>query len=261
MGQTLKKIFSKYDRIIASENRVWLDFLLFFVALAATFIMIRKIDTIALFEERIVNQQESLLLDVILTLAVASLYLVILIFLRHYYFIGQIAQANKDSLVGIFNRGKGSELLREEIQRANLYRVPLSIIMFDIDDFKLINDKYGHDCGDNVLKDVIKLAQKHSRRSDILIRWGGEEFVIGCCSTQIDAANKMADRIRFAIEQHVFPMQLKVTASFGATQYHLCEEMEDMIKRADELLYKSKNTGKNKVWSSDFVDDKELQLQ
>lgn len=257
----MKKIFSKYDRIIATENRVWLDFLLFFVVLIATFLLIREIDTRAFFETRLGDQKGTLLVDVILTLAVASFYLVILIFLRHYYFIGQIAQANKDSLVGIFNRGKGSELMREEIQRANLYRVPLSIIMFDIDDFKLINDKYGHDSGDHVLKDVIKLAQKHSRRSDILIRWGGEEFIIGCCSTQIDAANKMADRIRVAIEQHVFPMQLKVTASFGATQYHLCEEMEDMIKRADELLYKSKKSGKNKVWSCDFIDDQEMQLQ
>jgi GGDEF domain-containing protein len=168
----LKKIFSKYDRIIATENRVWLDFLLFFVVLIATFLLIREIDTRAFFETRLGDQKGTLLVDVILTLAVASFYLVILIFLRHYYFIGQIAQANKDSLVGIFNRGKGSELMREEIQRANLYRVPLSIIMFDIDDFKLINDKYGHDSGDHVLKDVIKLAQKHSRRSDILIRWG-----------------------------------------------------------------------------------------
>lgn len=257
----MKKIFSKYDRIIASENRVWLDFMVFFIVLAATFLLIREIDTISLFENTLANQQGTLLLDAILTMAVASLYLLILILLRHYYFVGQIAQANKDSLVGIYNRGKGSELLREEIQRANLYRVPLSIIMFDIDDFKLINDKYGHDSGDHVLKDVIKLAQKHSRRSDILIRWGGEEFIIGCCSTQIDAANKMADRIRVAIEQHVFPMQLKVTASFGATQYKLCEEMEDMIKRADELLYKSKKSGKNKVWSCKFIEDKELQLQ
>lgn len=261
METKLKKIFSKYDRVIAAENRVWLDVAIFLVALLATYVFIRKTDNHVWIEHAALSQSDPLVFDVLLTMAAASIYLLILIVQRHYYFVGQIAQANKDSLVGIFNRGKGSELVREEIQRANLYRAPFSIIMFDIDDFKLINDKFGHDQGDQVLKDVIKIAQQHSRRSDILIRWGGEEFVIGCCSTQIDAANKMADRIRLAIQQHTFLLNTSVTASFGTTQYQLCEEMEEMIKRADELLYKSKKTGKNKVWSSDFIEDEDLQLQ
>ena len=249
------------DRFLAQENKGWIDSISLVLAIVVTYLSLSHIDGMAYVTSLIESGESVPLGNLVLTLACSSVYLLIYIFRRHYELSNKTAQANQDALVGIYNRRKGTELLEDELQRANLHRVPLSVIMFDIDNFKAINDTFGHDKGDEVLKEVINQARQHSRKTDILIRWGGEEFVIGCCNTKLEAANKMADRIRQAICDHQFSLGERVTASFGITEYQLCEDLDEFIGRADKLLYKSKKAGKNRLWSCDLLDEEDWQLQ
>lgn len=258
MNSILGYMIKRYTQ---SEKRIYVDFVLFLLFAFTTYLLLRHYNV-----ESVVHSIASLYpsLDIpslVLTLAICAVVLVIYVVRRQAHLHFQINQANTDALVGVFNRRKGTELLQSEILRANLHRVPLALVMFDIDNFKQINDKFGHDKGDEVLKDVIKLARKHSRNSDVIVRWGGEEFVIGCCSTQLNAAEKLAERIRAAIAEHVFSINTGVTASFGATSYHLCEELDDTLKRVDELLYRSKRSGKNQVQCELDLDDHDIALQ
>lgn len=254
----MNKVFSHiFKRMRSSEKRMWLDALILAMAFLVTYWFLDK-NGLAARVSDFSKEHPSLSIDtLLLTLAITAVYLIAYIIRRQTYLRFKIRQANTDSLVGVYNRRKGTELLQEEIQRANLHRVPFSLVMFDIDNFKKINDKHGHDRGDQVLKEVIHLAQQHSRSTDILVRWGGEEFVIGCCGIGLDVAKKLADRIRHAIAEHDFSIQDRVTASFGATDYQLCEELDELVKRADNLLYKSKKAGKNQVWSVLDLDDEE----
>lgn len=247
-------------RYAQSEKRIWIDAVLYLFSVFFLYLLISRYE----LGERITHFTASKIgLDlhaIVLTLAISSLMLIAYILRRLTYLNFKITQANTDSLVGVFNRRKGTELLQAEILRANLHRIPLSIVMFDIDNFKMINDKHGHEKGDQVLKEVIKVARQHSRNSDILVRWGGEEFVIGCVSTGLDAAEKLAERIRAAIAEHVFSVNERVTASFGATSYQLCEELDDTLRRVDELLYRSKRGGKNQVQCELDLEDEEVAL-
>lgn len=185
--------------------------------------------------------------NIVLALAISTFYLVLYSFRRANDLKIQVSQANTDALIGIFNRRKGTELLKHEVDRANLTNLHLSLIMLDIDNFKAINDGYGHEAGDKVLKGVMSLVQQLTRRSDILIRWGGEEFIIGCPGTELRYAVALAQRIRMAIAAHDFGLEQAVTASLGVSEYQLCEEFESFVRRADENLYVSKKSGKNQV--------------
>lgn len=248
-------------RYSQSGKRIWVDAFLYLVTVVCVYLLLTGTQVGASATPIFIEQ---LGLDVhatLLTLTISTLILIMYILRRLTYLNFKITQANTDSLVGVFNRRKGTELLQAEILRANLHRIPLSIVMFDIDNFKLINDKHGHEMGDEVLKDVINVARQHSRNSDIMVRWGGEEFVIGCVSTGLEAAEKLAERIRLAISEHVFSVNENVTASFGATSYQLCEELDDTLRRVDELLYRSKRGGKNQVQCELDLDDQDIALQ
>jgi diguanylate cyclase (GGDEF)-like protein len=185
--------------------------------------------------------------NIVLALAISTFYLVLYSFRRANDLKIQVSQANTDALIGIFNRRKGTELLMHEIDRANLTNLHLSLIMLDIDNFKAINDGFGHEAGDRVLKGVMSLVQQLTRRSDILIRWGGEEFIIGCPGTELRYAVALAERIRRAIANYDFDLGKAVTASLGVSEYQLCEDFESFVRRADENLYLSKKSGKNQV--------------
>lgn len=187
--------------------------------------------------------------SVLLTLIALPYLLCVFLIRRIVLLKAGIRQANTDGLVGILNRRKGQELLDKAIEHANLQQIPLSIIMFDIDDFKRINDTQGHHQGDMVLREVSQLLQTLTRREDILIRWGGEEFMVACKGYPLDGALRLAERIRAAIAQHRFSIETPVTASFGVTEYALCEDFSVLLQRVDALLYRSKEAGKNCVTS------------
>ena len=155
--------------------------------------------------------------------------------------------ATIDSLTSIYNRHKISEELDIEIARANRYESEFSIIMFDIDNFKDVNDLYGHDIGDYVLKELCDVISKLIRESDRFGRWGGEEFMI--ISPNIDSQKvvQFAYKIKDAISTHIFKDVEQVTVSVGITSFNKDDTKASILKRVDNLLYKSKDEGRNKV--------------
>jgi diguanylate cyclase (GGDEF)-like protein len=157
--------------------------------------------------------------------------------------------ATTDMLTEIYNRRKLYEILEHEYTRAKRYGTDLSIIMFDIDYFKKINDTHGHDVGDYVLKTVAKNVKKVIREVDHFGRWGGEEFLIILPQTNLDGAYKAAEKIREVIENIGFGKIGKVTASFGVSTYikELDNSPDEIVKSADIALYDAKRKGRNTV--------------
>ena len=154
--------------------------------------------------------------------------------------------AMHDRLTGIFNRYAFDELL---VERLNTSRDALSFIFFDIDFFKKVNDTYGHDIGDYVLQNIVKLISKEIRKEDIFARWGGEEFIIMLPDTTIDEAIAIAQKLRYEIETHAFYEIETITCSFGVTQWKEDENKISLFKRVDGLLYQAKEAGRNCVIS------------
>jgi diguanylate cyclase (GGDEF)-like protein/PAS domain S-box-containing protein len=156
-------------------------------------------------------------------------------------------QATTDPLTGIANRLKFNEALRSEIRRSMRYNVPLSLIMFDIDHFKTINDTYGHHSGDTVLRDLTKLVSKNVRINDEFARWGGEEFMIMVTNTSLPHAGKFAEKLRALINDLQWPWSTKVTCSFGVSQLTEDDTEDKLVQRVDAALYRAKANGRNRV--------------
>jgi len=154
--------------------------------------------------------------------------------------------ATTDYLTGAYNRRHFSKTLHDEVARAKRYGTSLSLISFDLDHFKNVNDRFGHDVGDRVLKDVAGLMERMSRASDTFARMGGEEFIILAPSTNIDEAKLFAEKLRHALENHQIDVVGRVTASFGVAQLGDGEGEEALLKRADDALYNSKYSGRNR---------------
>lgn len=158
--------------------------------------------------------------------------------------------AMTDTLTNIDNRRSFMEHLHREVKRAQRQHNPLSVINFDIDLFKHINDEFGHDVGDRVLVDVSRLVEERLRESDIFGRMGGEEFAILIPDGDLEDARKLAEILRQALHHHSTLHQdkiLKVTASFGVAQFKINEDIDDLLKRADQAMYKAKNAGRDCV--------------
>jgi diguanylate cyclase (GGDEF)-like protein len=157
-------------------------------------------------------------------------------------------KASTDYLTQLYNRRKFDAMVDYEIKQVKRYKTRnLSIILFDIDNFKKINDTHGHDIGDKVLQSVAHIIKVSSRDSDVAARWGGEEFVLMLPETNIEQGLLVAEKIRITIENHIFANSLKVTCSAGVAQFHTNDEFNTLYKRADSALYNAKNSGKNKV--------------
>lgn len=156
----------------------------------------------------------------------------------------------KDHLTGIFNRRYITERLDAEIKllRRTKNRT-FSLIMYDIDHFKNINDTYGHDVGDEVLKNVTSIVRDRIRKSDIHGRWGGEEFLLILPETSLLKASYLAEELRGIIENSKIIEQQKITVSFGVTQSKIDDTVDSILKRVDDLLYEAKKQGRNRVCS------------
>jgi diguanylate cyclase (GGDEF)-like protein len=202
------------------------------------------------------RQHEELELDeLILTLGVvSSLYVSIFAVRRWAEAAKRLRQANTDSLTRLFNRRKGWEMIEYEIARSERYQRPLSIIMFDIDNFKTINDTHGHLAGDRVLRAVAKVAREAVRSIDSLIRWGGEEFIVLLPDTDLEAALPVAERLREAIAGmriNVSDEELSITVSLGvAKKDENSLDLETLVARVDQALYIAKFRGRNRVATS-----------
>lgn len=156
-------------------------------------------------------------------------------------------QSLTDSLTGLCNRLKLDQDIAQEIQRAKRTNSALSLILLDLDHFKQINDTHGHLIGDEVLKEFAQLLQSQTRSSDILGRWGGEEFLLLCPDCPLDGAKTRAEQLRAIIAAHDFPQIGTLTASFGVATYQAGEAPDNLLKRADVALYGAKEKGRNCV--------------
>ena len=163
--------------------------------------------------------------------------------------------AHKDALTSIENRYSIMKTLSYEIDRSRRYKSKLSVVMYDIDHFKDINDTYGHDVGDDILIDLTQLIQHNCREIDFLGRYGGEEFLIIMPNTSREEAKEFAHRIRLIVQNHSFKIVGKLTISLGLIQCKENEEVKELFKRLDTLLYKAKNGGRNRLCSDDGSED------
>jgi diguanylate cyclase (GGDEF)-like protein len=166
-----------------------------------------------------------------------------------------------DSLTGCYNRGYLNEHLSHEIKRASRYRHSLSITLCDIDHFKVVNDNYGHQCGDLVLRELVQCILSLIRTDmDWLARYGGEEFLLVLPETTVGNAARMANRLRKQLAKKIVEWEgekISITASFGVTGFNASKPFEkispeDLINTADKYLYQAKNEGRNKVISGSF---------
>ncbi|SFV59241.1 diguanylate cyclase (GGDEF domain) [hydrothermal vent metagenome] len=157
--------------------------------------------------------------------------------------------ATHDVLTGLYNRYAINYFFGQKIDESKRYNKPLSIIFCDIDFFKKVNDTYGHDMGDYVLKGIAKILKNNLRSSDISARWGGEEFLIFLPETPLNEAVKIAQKLRKLIEESLFSSIQTVTCSFGVTELKKDDNANTLLKRVDKLLYKAKENGRNRIES------------
>ena len=153
-----------------------------------------------------------------------------------------------DQLTGLYNRRKFDEILEYEFNQCRRHNKTFSIIMLDIDDFKHVNDLYGHPIGDKVLVQTANLLKSMIRKSDTLCRWGGEEFVIICPFSDIKNTMNLAEKIRESFKEIDFELVGNKTISLGITVVNDTDEnVQEIISKVDKALYIAKNSGKDCV--------------
>jgi diguanylate cyclase (GGDEF)-like protein len=165
----------------------------------------------------------------------------------------------RDSLTGCFNRQHALEVIDAELRRSRRSRLPLALLMFDLDHFKAVNDHYGHLCGDAVLAAVGQRMRAVLRGSDVKCRWGGEEFLVVLPDTPLAGAQRVAETVRRNLEDHPLrwhvadiEVDIRITASFGVTAVTPGEiDGTAIIARADAALYRAKADGRNRVSVAD----------
>jgi diguanylate cyclase (GGDEF)-like protein len=160
-----------------------------------------------------------------------------------------------DELTRIDNRRRFMEHLRTEFSRARRHKLPMALVLFDIDFFKNVNDGFGHLVGDSVLVQVVEIMRSNLRQSDVLGRWGGEEISLLLPHTNLAGGIKSADRMREAIANAEFAprhKQMKITVSGGVTSHPEREanDIDDLLKQADDALYQAKSIGRNLIESA-----------
>ena len=196
------------------------------------------------------NNEESLLM---LMSFISSLVIVVIGITQHQrdllkHQIGSLT----DALTQAKNRLSYKETIEKQINYFNQTQIPFSILLFDIDDFKLVNDTYSHRVGDIVLVELSSLIQQNIRNTDSLFRMGGEEFVVLFPNTSLKSTVEIAEKLRALVEKNLNTLNEKaITISIGITQIHKSDTEDSLYRRVDKLLYVSKRTGKNKV-SSDL---------
>lgn len=160
---------------------------------------------------------------------------------------GLLEMATTDPLTGLGNRRFLEELYRSHQKVEEHFETSIYLLMFDIDNFKLVNDTFGHSAGDAVLKELALLVNGSIRKTDVFVRWGGEEFVILLYYNDTDTATRIAEGLRRKIDDNSFTAIIHTTCSFGLTPIIIGEALNQVIERADTALYRAKKEGKNRV--------------
>ncbi len=158
-----------------------------------------------------------------------------------------LKRADYDPLTKIYNRVKFNDVFPTAIDRASGFDETFSLILFDIDHFKRINDTLGHNVGDKVLFELARMVNMNVRKTDILARWGGEEFIVLAKYATCTQAKKIAEELRLCIAGYNFGDALTITCSFGVTEFKPSDTQIGIFKRVDEALYEAKDSGRNRV--------------
>ncbi len=159
--------------------------------------------------------------------------------------------SSTDPLTGLLNRWRLLDVAVSEVARAARYGRPLSVIMTDVDGFKSINDRFGHQAGDAVLQQLAALLLAGVRQVDIVGRWAGEAFVMICPDTDLAGATAMAEKLRALVEAHGFPAVGRATCSFGVAAHRPAERFDALVARAHAALSRAKAAGRNRVDAAD----------
>lgn len=178
-----------------------------------------------------------------------GLSLLIIFLIKKYVKDSLEFMVNYDSLTQAYNRRFFTDFMHKELIRSERYNRAFSLIMFDIDFFKKVNDQYGHDTGDKLLKELSERVKQSIRKSDFFARIGGEEFAVIAPETNLEEAMHLAEKIRSQIQGDTFADKLKVTISLGVAQYKDKDDENTIYKRADEALYRAKGNGRNRTES------------
>jgi diguanylate cyclase (GGDEF)-like protein len=152
-----------------------------------------------------------------------------------------------DYLTGVYNRRTVNDVLSKEISRCKRHGHPLSVILLDIDYFKETNDQFGHSAGDKLLVAVANILRNSTRTSDVIGRWGGEEFIVVCPQTEEEGALLMAEKLRRIVQDHKFAGAGYKTVSMGVAEYQPEDDADSIVNRADKALYEAKHRGKNRI--------------
>jgi diguanylate cyclase (GGDEF)-like protein len=207
------------------------------------------------------KQQDQLIIEirqilmVNLALMTTAVGILIVLFSRMFYQYKQrmTRLAGYDALTGSMNRQAFNAVWRT-LQRSSLrHNRALSLILMDVDHFKQINDSHGHLAGDQVLRELVALTQQQIRDSDVIARWGGEEFIILLPDCNIDDAVRLAEALRQRVHHHTFSLYpaRTVTLSAGVAEFTAGEEQLDQFRRLDDALYRAKREGRNQVIRAD----------
>ncbi|MDR9435826.1 MAG: diguanylate cyclase [Thiohalophilus sp.] len=193
---------------------------------------------------------DALLANIFIALLITALVLMIawITFRRHQKRLEEMATTDK--LTGAANRHVFELIYNHDIPAARRGNNPVTLTCLDIDNFKILNDSYGHQCGDNILRSFTEIVRNHIRASDTLCRWGGDEFVILMNGFDKQKTQQRAEMIREDIENHLFRCDgeyVNVTISVGVAEYQNDDSLTDLFKRADAALYTSKKEGRNRV--------------
>lgn len=154
-------------------------------------------------------------------------------------------QNRRDRLTSAYNRAFFSDELGKEKERSDRYKTPLSMILFDIDHFRSINDRLGSTAGDMMLQEMVELVKDNIRKSDIFARWAGEEFAILAPGLRLDQGRRFAEKLCTLIEKNSYSTGATITCSFGISFYRTPESLESFVQRADKALHQAKKNGRN----------------
>jgi len=192
--------------------------------------------------------QSILMLQLFIIITISSIFILSSLITEKEYAMNRLQHNyDHDSLTKIFNRQYFERQLDEEVRRQARYGSPFCLIMYDIDLFKDVNDKYGHIYGDSVLIQLTEIVAREIRDLDVLCRWGGEEFMILLPQTKIEGAKIIGERIRAQVEATQLLPEAVLTICLGLIEFTANGDREDHLKRLDDALYEAKNGGRNQI--------------
>lgn len=237
-------IFLILPLLLIASFRIRMDFLMGILSIVIIEIIALSANNTNIFSNS--TQIESILM--LITYLISLVFVIMGISLHHTELITTINLTNTDNLTQTKNGKAYKERISELLSMYERYQTPFTLLLFDIDDFKKINDTYGHRIGDIVLTDLCALVQKNIRNNDTLFRVGGEEFVILFPNTVLYDAKDVAEKIRIVVEENLNSIDNKsITISIGISEVDIKDTEDSLYRRVDGLLYQSKHNGKNRV--------------